>query len=152
MVRRPIVIPLGRIIPVEILRKIHGRRFSKRMGNLPGVGAVSGIGDDIEARKGSLFPVPSDEIVILYVAYSSGGKNRESVRIERSHRFGIFSVRLVRPQAFRGSSYGVEERLVRRGGTVFQPNEVGLERKSSDGFRRRAVSNVRQNVEVRFRR
>ena len=152
VVHRPIVISLGGIIPVEVLRKIHGRRFSERMGDLPGIGAVAGVGNDIEAGEGSFLPIPSDEIVVQHVAHSPTGKNRESVRIERLHGFGVFPVRLVRPQALRGSSDGIEERMVRRCRAVFQPNEVRLERKSPNGFRGRAVSNVRKNVEVRFRR
>lgn len=83
VVGRPVVVPLGVIVPIEVFREIHRRFRTERMTNLTSVRTVAGIRYDIESGDGAFFPVPCHErpscLADVHVY-------RKSVRIERGQR------------------------------------------------------------------
>lgn len=130
MVRRPVVIPLGVVVAVEVLREIHRRNRSERMRNLARIRTVSGIRDDVESGQSSLAPIPSDErpssLVDVHV-------DSETVAIERSQRgSGGFSKRGIRSQNLVRSTVRIEHPVRVNGVSRLTPNEVRTEGQSTD--------------------
>lgn len=144
MVRRPVVVPLGVIVAVEVLRKVHRRFRTERMGNLTRVRPVPGIRDDVESRKRPFFPVPSNEspsrLIDVHV-------RRKPVRIERGYRrSGRFSKGGIRFQDFVRSPYRIDKPIGIDRVTRLSPDQIRPKSESSDGLRG-AVSGIRHDVE-----
>lgn len=126
VVRGPVVVTLGVIVPIEILRKIHRRFRTERMGNLTGVRPVPRIRHDVESRERAFFPVPCDEspagLVDVHV-------DAETVRIERRQRGrGGFPERGIGFQNLVRSAGRVDEPIGVNGIAGLSPDQVGTER------------------------